>query len=126
MSRVHGKPPIPKDRERIGTMSRIVLVLVLETESASRGRGRERGGGRGVGSWKASIRFCARIGTMNLASASIRNIEHPTSNAEHRIVRRIGRWVFDVRCSMFFRGSWEGQGRRGRMVAPGRRFVGRM
>ena len=33
-----------------------------------------------------------------------RNIEHPTSNAEHRIVRRLGRSVFDVGCSMFFLG----------------------
>src|SRR5437016_14603289 len=54
---------------RIGTMNPIVLVLVLvlvlETKLAGRGRVRERGRGRRDASWRASFRFCARIGTVN-------------------------------------------------------------
>ena len=29
------------------------------------------------------------------------NIEHPTSNAEHRIARKPRRWTFDIGCSLF-------------------------
>src|SRR6185503_9647585 len=68
----------------IGTMNQIVLllVLVLEDKPSNRGRGRRRE--RDVGSWKASFRIGACIGTLNPAvsgSAGVLAGEEQTGNS---------------------------------------------